>query len=310
MIDVITSTKNLSRDEWLNYRNNGIGGSDVATICGLNKYKSPLRLWLEKTGQIEPIEAGEAAYWGNVMEPIIRNEFTNRTGLKVDVINSILRHHQHKYMIANIDGFVIDTDKNKCIFESKTASAYKAEQWENDKIPDEYMLQIQHYMAVTGFDKTYIACLLGGNKFIYKLIERDENIISMIIQLEYDFWKCVVDNVPPTIDGSDSCTELMDRLYPSSNTNNIVLPDEAIDIIDQYNSYKEQEKYFSVLKDEAANKLKNMLGDNEIGKIDNFTVSWKNVLTERLDTKKLKAKVPDVYEKFTTQSTFRRFTIK
>jgi len=310
MVDVMVSTQNLCRAEWLIYRNNGIGGSDVATICGLNKYKSPLQLWLEKTGQIEPVEAGEAAYWGNVMEPIIRAEFSNRTGLKVDVINSILRHQEHQFMIANVDGIIIDTDKTKCIFEAKTASAYKIEQWEENKIPNEYMLQIQHYMAVTGFEKTYIACLLGGNKFIYKIVEKDNELIDMIIQIEYDFWKCVVDNVPPAIDGSDSCTELMNRLYPSSNDNSIKLPDEALDLITQFNSSKEQEKYYGELKDEAVNKLKNMLGNNETGTIGDFTVSWKNVSTERLDSKKLKHELPDIYSKYVSASISRRFTIK
>ena len=95
MIDVMVSTKNMTRNEWLDFRKCGIGGSDVAIICGLNKYKSQLQLWMEKTGQSEPEEAGEPAYWGNVMEPIIRNEFAIRTGFRVDTINSILRHPEH-----------------------------------------------------------------------------------------------------------------------------------------------------------------------------------------------------------------------
>lgn len=62
MINVLKSTKKMNKEEWLKWRSTGLGGSDVATICGLNKYKSPLQLWLEKTGQVEPVEAGEAAY--------------------------------------------------------------------------------------------------------------------------------------------------------------------------------------------------------------------------------------------------------
>ena len=196
MVDVMVSTKNMTRDEWLNFRRCGIGGSDVAVICGLSKYKSVLQLWMEKTGQLEPEEAGEAAYWGNVMEPIIRNEFANRTGFKVDTINSMLKHPEHAFMLANVDGIVINKDGRKSIFEAKTASAYKAEQWEDDKIPEEYMLQIQHYMAVTGFKSTFIAAIIGGNQFIYKKIERDDELIDMIIQLEYNFWESVVNNEP------------------------------------------------------------------------------------------------------------------
>lgn len=310
MVDVMVSTKNMTRKEWLNCRKGGIGGSDVVVICGLSKYKSPLQLWLEKTGQLEPEEAGEAAYWGNLIEPIIRNEFTSRTGLRVDVINSMLRHPEYGFMLANV-GIVIDELNRKCIFEAKTASAYKAEQWEDDKIPEEYMLQIQHYMAITGFDRTYIAALIGGNKFIYKLIERDDELIDMIIQLEHDFWNCVVNNVPPDPDGSESCSNLLSKLYPSAESKSkIILPDEAIQVVEQYNSAKEQEKYFSEIKEEAANKLKAMLGDNETGMIKDVTVSWKNVTSDRLDTKKLKSEVPEIYNYYSTLTTSRRFTIK
>lgn len=311
MIDVMTSTKDLTKEKWMKWRNKGIGGSDVATICGLNKYKSPLQLWLEKTGQVEPTEAGEAAYWGTIMEPIIRNEFSKRSGLKVDTINSMLKHPVFDFMLANVDGIVIDNDNSKAIFEAKTASVFKSEQWEDNKIPEEYMLQIQHYMAVTGFNKTFIACLLGGNKFVHKIIERDDELIDMIIQLEFNFWECVKNNVPPKIDGSDSCSDLMNRLYPNANKDSsIILPDEAQQLVEQYNSAKEQEKSFSENKEEAANMLKQMLGDNEVGVINDTKISWKNVITDRLDTKKFKAENPEMYQKFMSSSSSRRFAIK
>lgn len=311
MVDVMISTKNMTRKEWLDFRKNGVGGSDVGVICGINKYKSPLQLWMEKTGQLEPEEAGEASQWGTVMEPIIRNEFANRTGFRVDTVSSILRHPEHKFMLANVDGIVICDDGRKCIFEAKTASAYKAEQWEDDKIPEEYMLQIQHYMAVTGFDSTYVAALIGGNKFIYKLIERDDELIDMIIQLESYFWDCVENNVPPPVDGSESCSNLMNKLYPSAkDKSKIILTAEALTFIEQYNSAKEQEKTFSKMKDEAANKIKSMLGENETGIINNITVSWKNLSTERFDTKRFKEEVPEIYDYYVIKTTSRRFTIK
>lgn len=69
MSKVLVNTENLSREEWLSWRNKGIGGSDVAAVCGISKYKSPVELWMEKTGQLEPKESGEAAYWGTILEP-------------------------------------------------------------------------------------------------------------------------------------------------------------------------------------------------------------------------------------------------
>jgi len=101
---VLTSTENLSREEWLAYRKLGIGGSDAPVVCGVSKYKSPLELWSEKTGQHPPKEAGEPAYWGTLLESLIRDEFTLRTGIKVITVNQILQSKEYPFMIANLDG--------------------------------------------------------------------------------------------------------------------------------------------------------------------------------------------------------------
>lgn len=121
--------------------------------------KSPVELWLEKTGQLPYSEAGEAAYWGTQLEVLVRTEFTKRTGIEVNKVNQILQHEDYPFMLANLDGTCQHPNYGTCVFEAKTASAYKAFEWE-DKIPDEYMLQIQHYMAVTGYAGTYIAVLI------------------------------------------------------------------------------------------------------------------------------------------------------
>lgn len=77
------STLEMSHQEWLEDRKKGIGGSDVGTILGLNKWKSPYQLWLEKTGQVVLEESGsEPAYWGNVLEEVVAKEFQERTGKK------------------------------------------------------------------------------------------------------------------------------------------------------------------------------------------------------------------------------------
>jgi putative phage-type endonuclease len=154
--DILTSTEHLTHEEWLAWRNKGIGGSDASVVCGINKYKSPVELWLEKTNQIEHSEAGEAAYWGTVMEPIIRTEFEKRTGLKVDIVKYLLQHPKHKFMLANLDGVICHPEYGNCIFEAKTASAYKDSEWKDD-IPQEYHLQIQHYIAVTGLNFTFVS---------------------------------------------------------------------------------------------------------------------------------------------------------
>lgn len=310
MAEILVNTKDLSREDWLKWRNKGIGGSDVAAICGISKYKSALELWMEKTGQIEPKESGEASYWGTVMEPIIRNEFTKRTNIKVRCLKAMLKHPEHSFMLANLDGIAKDALYKDCIFEAKTASAFKSEQW-LDGIPEEYMLQVQHYMAVTGYQISYVAALIGGNTFVYKVIERDNELIDMIIKLEDHFWNCVITNTPPSVDGSNGCTELLNRLYPIGKSNyQIMLPEEANSLITQYDIAKEREKEIAETKEEAINKLKSLLGEYESGIIGDRTVIWKSLTTERFDSKRLQQELPDIYSKYLNSSTSRRFTIK
>ena len=241
----------------------------------------------EKTGQVEPEPAGEAAYWGSVMEALIREEFTNRTGLRVRQVQAILQHQRFPFMLANLDGVVNDPDRGEGIFEAKTASAYTAPDWEMG-IPDQYALQVQHYMAVTGMSFVYVAVLIGGNKFMWRLVERDEAVIDLIIQMESRFWKLVLLRIPPQIDGSKASLTLLNRLYPTGVKSSIELPPEALTLISQYEDAQDKEKKAAEEKELASNKLKVMLKEHELGVIDDRQVSWKSIKGERLDTKSLK----------------------
>lgn len=311
MLNTLVSTELMDRTEWLAWRKKGIGGSDASVICGVNKYKSVVELWMEKTRQIEPKESGEAAYWGNILEPIVREEFAKRTGLEVGIEKSILQHPQYPFMLANLDGIIINPVK-KCglIFEAKTASIYNAHEWELN-IPEHYQLQVQHYMAVTGFIGAYVAVLIAGNQFKYYYIERDEEIIKLLIRLERIFWNCVEKKKPPKLDGSIACSELIDRLYPKGASNQaITLPEEALKLIQQYEEAKSEEEEAILKKDEASNKLKNMLGESQLATVNGRRISWTNVASERLNTKALKEEKPEIYSMYASQTTYRRFGIR
>jgi putative phage-type endonuclease len=270
--------------EWLEWCRKGIGGSDSSVICGINQYKSPIELWLEKTGQMPYQEAGEAAYWGTQLESLVRAEFTKRTGIEVIELDAILQHDEHEFMFANLDGLCNCPTHGKCVFEAKTASAYKLADWE-DKIPDEYMLQIQHYIAVTDCVGAYVAVLIGGNTFKWRYIPRDDEIISMLIQLEGDFWEHVQNNTPPPLDGSEATARFLGEKFSNSNDTRIALPATAEELIYQYAAADAKVCEFSEQKQLAENLLKNMLGENEIGDIGFHAVSWKSQSREQKEKK-------------------------
>ncbi len=76
---IVTSTENLFCEDWLDFRKKGIGGSDASVVCGINRYKSQVELWMEKTNHMPPQEVGESAYWVTVLEQNVKREFTKRT---------------------------------------------------------------------------------------------------------------------------------------------------------------------------------------------------------------------------------------
>lgn len=310
MAVVLTSTEGLPYDEWLDWRKKGIGGSDVSVVCGINQYQSPVELWMEKTNQLPHQEAGEAAYWGTQLEALVRSEFTKRTGIEITLVKQLLQSEEHPFMLANLDGVCEHPIYGSCIFEAKTASAYKSGDW-NDKIPDEYMLQIQHYMAVTGYQGTYIAVLIGGNTFRWKFVERDEELIAMLIQLEGEFWNHVQAMTPPPLDGSEASAKFLSERFPDSlPSSRIDLPEDANALIVQYDNACEELKRITERKQEAENRLKQMLGENETGVAGERIITWKNISQERLDSKTLKFEHPTLYKKYVNRVSYRRFAIK
>lgn len=307
---IIASTKNMPYEDWLEYRKSGIGGSDASVVCGISRYKSPVELWMEKTNQLPYQEAGEVAYWGIQLESLVKSEFTKRTDIKVKPVNELLKNKEYPFMLANLDGVCEHPDYGTCVFEAKTASAYKSGEWD-DSIPDEYMLQIQHYMAVTGYKGAYIAVLIGGNTFRWKLVERDEELITMLIQLEADFWKHVESAVPPALDGSEASAKFLAKKFPDSiKKSQIILPDTAAGLINQYNNACEKLKAVTEQKQEAENLLKQMIGENETGTVGNWVIDWKSISQERLDSKTLKAEHPVLYKKYANKTSYRRFSVK
>ncbi|MHC1722921.1 MAG: YqaJ viral recombinase family protein [Aminipila sp.] len=303
--------ENMPRDKWLALRRRGIGGSDASVVCGINKYKSVVELWMDKTEQL-PFEEGdsEAAYWGHTLESVVREEFAKRSGLTVNTVPCMYQHEEHRFMLANLDGEVYDPKYGTCVFEAKTASAFKHAEW-NVEIPEEYYLQVQHYMAVTGYKGAYIAALIGGNQFVWKFIERDDEVISLLIRLEGAFWNYVKTKQVPPIDGSKASTEILAKIYPRAvQDKEVELGEEGLVYIEQYLEAQEQEKKIKEIKDLVGNKLKEMLGDSEIGIAGERKVVWSNISSVRFNDKSFKEKEPEKYNQYIKQIEYRKLAVK
>lgn len=308
----IADTKDMSREDWLELRRNGIGGSDIAGILGLNKYKSPMGVYLDKVGESpHEDETSEAAYWGNMLEDVVAQEFGTRTGLAVGNDTRMLSHPDHPYLIANLDRVVIGKPE---IIECKTSSAYRAKEWEGEHVPMEYLIQVMHYLAVTGYERAHIAVLIGGQRFIHKTVERDEELIELMIDAASNFWNNhVLPKVPPPFDGSNASVTLIGAMFPQAeNESETELPDEAEKLIKQYHEASDRMDAAKTDKLDAENKLKALIGNAEIGLGRNHIVEWKNVKArETVDARQLLIDHPDIVEKYRkVGNPTRRFSIK
>ena len=302
------STLALAHDEWLEQRRKGIGGSDVAGILGVSKWSSPIKVYMDKIGELPPVEDNEAMYWGRVQEEIVAKEFELRSGMKVRRSNVIHQHPKYPWMLANVDRLIIG---QKAGLECKTASSYLLDAWEGDQVPDAYLLQCMHYMEVLGYDEWWIAALIGGNRFVYKKIERDQELIDLIVEKEAEFWQRVENRTPPDFDGSEASGVLLSKLYPEEKEGSVLeLPSKASELIDTVMQAKNHIKTWEEVVSNAENQLKNMMGDFETGLIGERKITWKTVVSNRLDTKKLKEQQSDIYAKFLKSSSSRQFKIK
>ncbi|KYD07674.1 YqaJ viral recombinase family nuclease [Saccharococcus caldoxylosilyticus] len=308
---VFANTNEMSHEEWLQARTRGIGGSDASVVLGLNKYKTPFELWLEKTGQVLPEDSqSEAAYFGTLLEDLVAKEFEKRSGKKVRKRNAMFRHPEHEFILANIDRFIVG---EKAILECKTASAFLAKEWEGNEIPEAYIVQVQHYLGVLGpeYKKGYFAVLIGGQKFIWKEIERDDELIEMIFQAEIDFWNNhVLANQPPALDGSSAAEQfLAERFAKAEEEKAIPLKAEFKDKIERYLELKKLIKELENEKDAIENQIKFELKDATYGFVGGYQAEWKQHKRNQVDSKKLKTEFPEIYAKVVKPVNYRKFAI-
>jgi putative phage-type endonuclease len=303
----------FTENDWQNYRRKqkGIGGSDVATILGMNPWKTAFTLWLEKTGQIEPEPVNnESVEWGNILEPVIRAKFQRETGFEVIENPWVMAHDDYDFMVANIDGEVFDPEMGEWgVLEIKTAGDRYKSEWEFGP-PNHYHLQIQHYLAVMNYNYAYVACLLGGNHFKYFKIERDDYVIDKIISAEVEFMRLVTERVPPEISGQEADTNYLAKAYPEASDEEAELSQELEALAIRYLEIQGEMKVLGEESDYIKNRIKLEAKEFKVLKSDRIRISMPNVKKVLFDSKAFAADHPNLFEEYKTKaSNYRNFTI-
>ena len=310
----ILDKRNMTEEDWQAYRETqkGIGGSDVATILGLNPYKSVFSLWLEKTGQTEKTKLeNEHIEWGNILEPVIRSKFASATGFEVKENPFVLQHDTYEFMVANIDGEVFDPEMNEWgVLEIKTAGERMKNDW-IDGIPHHYMLQIQHYLAVMDYNYAYVACLIGGNHFKYFKIERDDYVIDKVISAEREFMRLVEEKIAPEITGHGSDSTWLSEKYPTDNQETAELSPDLEVLALRYGEIQAKTKAFQEEADYIKNRIKLEAKEYKVLESQGVKISMPTVKKISFDSKTFASDYPDLYEQYKTKETsYRNFTVK
>ena len=282
--DLAIPTKDLPREDWLRLRQSGIGGSDISAIMGFNPYKTAYDLYHDKINDVVEDAQSDAAYWGTILEGVVAKEYALRNDCKVQKVNYMIRHPKFDFALANIDRAVINpsisgnvrlkdgkltTDK---LLEVKTASEYMKNVWgdeASDQVPDNYNLQCQWYMGITGVDECDLALLLGGNKYRQYNIKFDAELFEIMIDEAQNFWvNHVLARVEPTPTTLANAKQKYATSTPDSVLNIAFDDDAVIAVVDRYTDLKEQEKELKEKLEQAQTDVINLIEDNEALTID------------------------------------------
>ncbi len=250
----------------------------------------------------------EAIRIGHDLEQYVADRFSEATGLKVRRSNYMYRSTEHPFMIADVDRLVVKEDAG---LECKTVSAYNSDKWANGKTPLHYVMQCYHYMAVTGKRIWYIAAVILGKEFVYRKLEWDDKAISVLINAEEQFWNnYILTGIMPPPDGSDTCDKIIAEYFKKAKKSSSI---ELIGFDDKLNRREDILSQISKLQEEQKQieqEIKLYMRDNEYAYSNDFNISWCNMNSVRLDTKRIKAEQPGIYSKYAKASHCRRFEVK
>lgn len=305
-------------EKWMQLRTTGIGGSDVGAIMGLNKYASPLTVYLSKK-DIEGFKGNAATEWGHILEDPIRKKASEELGISICTVPGMYTSNEYPFMNANLDG-VCHADHQVTIggetvegiggHEIKTSNS--GDGFTSDEIPDSYYCQVQHYMAVTGLDWFILTVFFMNTKAgkHYVIRRNDDFIYTKMIPAEKDFWEnYVLANVTPEPSGVDSESEYIQNLSIDSvieldeATENLITEEKAIE-----SQIKELNEKQSQLKNQILLNLSNLStgfedADKTTATGSNWKITYNKQIKKSIDTDAIKK--AGLFDQYSKESSYK-----
>lgn len=305
------------REAWLRERREGIGSSDIAAICGLDRYTSPLGVYHEKRGEFEMPRSprlDSAGRFGLFVEPFITQEFAEETGYEAIAHPGTLAHIERPWMRASMDRLLVNPRMRHRgplgPLELKSRSAYQSPHWAHEP-PVGPRLQTQWQLGVTGYDFGYIAALIGNGPVLCYRVDRDDELITNLVRIAEEFWGWVQGGTPPPPDGSKALADLLGVRWKPSDADPEPLVAGPLEV-DRWLVQREQAK--SAIEQaeaqvtEAENHLKTVAGPHEVVTVlGEIAFTWKWV--RRTDIDRSAMREDGVYDQYARTSLVRRFDV-
>jgi len=262
----------LTREEWLAERRKRVQASDIPNLLGVG-YLSPLEVWAEKLGKIEPTEETIGMKVGTALEPVIAKELERAVGYPVSPEDKYRMISSGQYG-ATLDA-VVTADPFRYPAEFKTVMHHH-DRWTEEQPDIAAYLQLQWQLMLTEAPYGYIAALLlpSSNGPLHYRIDADLDLHVKLRLVADQFLERLASNTPPPVTDSEGAWQTIQALYPRSVPKTVELPEEAASIMDCYQAAKELEKHWSEQADQSKAKLGELMGDAEVGIVRGAQRAW------------------------------------
>ena len=280
-------------------RSKYIGGSDIGAILGLSRFRSPLEVWMEKTGKENKKLDSLPLRFGSFAEEFVASEYARATGFDLVHDESIYIHPQHSFMSAHMDRFVLEDGATSPtrILECKTANPFNSGEWGevgSDEVPMSYLCQCIWYMAITNLNKVDLAVLFGNSDFRIYEIDRDLELENAILEKASLFWnEYVLKDLPPPAQSEADYQALFSKGDPARSVEaraETLLLTKRLQILNSEIDVREEE--ISSIKQN----IMNQMGEAETLSHQGKTIAtWKAPKPSfRLDSKRLEQDLPEI----------------
>ncbi len=293
-------------------RTQGIGGSDAAAVLGLDPWKSPLDVYLEKIGLAPPRPENPRMTWGKLLEDTVAREYARRRGVEIRRHRRLLRHPDHPFIVGHIDRWVRENG-TRGVLEVKTVGR-RTDDWGpagTDQVPAYYAAQVLHYLAVTGAPFAELAAFFRDScELVTYRIPRDEEAIATLVEAEVHFWRTFVEpRVPPEPRTLEDIARRWPRSLPEKR---VTATPEILRAVEELRTLQGEQKRLAEREKGLKAEIQRFMEDAEalVDDAGRMLVTWKTVASERIDTRRLKAEHPEIAAALTVRTESRRFLLR